>query len=218
MYRNNFRVFRGPELSMPTGSHHYNDLRISKSQELTGVIADADCPKWINGTLPTGKFCPPFGQYTQLGRCGTQGSLLEINADPLRQTPPDDNVRITVEEAVLDLCRRRSAAASQNDDVSEQNLVATATASVGQQPIHCLSRSTDHPEVERVPRFVEEQRSYQPAETSSAQQLLRLCVVERMGNQKPGKEDEGRACVSHSHELLHSVRARQGGHHPNGSG
>jgi len=27
---------------------------------------------------------------------------MEINADPLRQTPSDDNVRITVEEAVRD--------------------------------------------------------------------------------------------------------------------
>jgi hypothetical protein len=27
---------------------------------------------------------------------------MEINADPLRQTPPDDNLRITIEEAVRD--------------------------------------------------------------------------------------------------------------------
>jgi hypothetical protein len=60
------------------------------------------CPKWINGTLPTGKFVRLSANTRSWEGAERKARLLEINADPLRQTPPDDNVRITVEEAVRD--------------------------------------------------------------------------------------------------------------------
>jgi integrase/recombinase XerD len=60
------------------------------------------CPKWINGILPTGRFVRISANTRSWEGAERKARLMEINADPLRQTPSDNNVRITVEEAVRD--------------------------------------------------------------------------------------------------------------------
>jgi integrase/recombinase XerD len=60
------------------------------------------CPKWINGTLPTGKFIRMSANSRSWEGAERKARLLEVNADPLRQEPPDKSIRITIEEAIRD--------------------------------------------------------------------------------------------------------------------
>ena len=60
------------------------------------------CPKWINGLLPTGKFVRISANTRSWEGAERKARLMEINADPLHKTSAEDNVRITIEEAVRD--------------------------------------------------------------------------------------------------------------------
>jgi integrase/recombinase XerD len=60
------------------------------------------CPKWINGTLPTGKFVRVSAKTRSWENAERKARIMEVNADPLRPLRPDVSLRITVEEAVRD--------------------------------------------------------------------------------------------------------------------
>jgi integrase len=49
---------------------------------------------------PTGKFVRTSAKTRSWENAERKARLMEANADPLRQSPPDDGVRITIEEAV----------------------------------------------------------------------------------------------------------------------
>jgi integrase len=59
------------------------------------------CPKWINGTLPTGQFVRVSAKTRSWENAERKARIMEVNADPLRPTRPD-SLRITIEEAVRD--------------------------------------------------------------------------------------------------------------------
>ena len=67
------------------------------------------CPKWINGTLPTGKFVRVSAKTQSWENAERKARIMEVNADPLRQTLPDVSLRITIEEAVRDFLRDEEA-------------------------------------------------------------------------------------------------------------
>jgi integrase/recombinase XerD len=58
------------------------------------------CPKWINGTLPTGIFIRTSAKTRSWENAERKARLMESNADPLRQSPPETSLRITIQEAV----------------------------------------------------------------------------------------------------------------------
>jgi len=58
------------------------------------------CPKWINGTLPTGQFVRVSAKTRSWENAERKARIMEVNADPLRPVLPDVNLRITIEEAV----------------------------------------------------------------------------------------------------------------------
>jgi len=58
------------------------------------------CPKWINGTLPTGEFLRFSAKTRSWETAERKARLREANADPLRSSPPDAGLRITIVEAV----------------------------------------------------------------------------------------------------------------------
>ncbi len=60
------------------------------------------CPKWINGTLPTGQFVRVSAKTRSWENAERKARIMEVNADPLRPVRPDVSLRITVEEAVRD--------------------------------------------------------------------------------------------------------------------
>jgi integrase/recombinase XerD len=67
------------------------------------------CPKWINGTLPTGKFVRVSAKTRSWENAERKARTMDINADPLRQALPDVSLRVTVEEAVRDFLRDEEA-------------------------------------------------------------------------------------------------------------
>jgi integrase/recombinase XerD len=67
------------------------------------------CPKWINGTLPTGTFVRLSAQTRSWENAERKARLMELNADPLRQSPPDLSLRITIEEALQDFLKDEEA-------------------------------------------------------------------------------------------------------------
>jgi integrase/recombinase XerD len=58
------------------------------------------CPKWINGLLPTGEFIRISARTRSWENGERKARLMELNADPLRQSPPDASLRITVKHAI----------------------------------------------------------------------------------------------------------------------
>lgn len=58
------------------------------------------CPKWINGTLATGEFVRVSAKTRSWESAERKARLMEINADPLRQSPPEPSLRITIKDAV----------------------------------------------------------------------------------------------------------------------
>src|SRR5216684_5543533 len=58
------------------------------------------CPKWINGTLPTGQFVRVSAKTRNWENAERKARTMEVNADPLRPVCPDVSLRITVEELV----------------------------------------------------------------------------------------------------------------------
>jgi integrase/recombinase XerD len=58
------------------------------------------CPKWINGMLPSGEFVRVSAKTRSWETADRKARLREANADPLRQSPPDDSLRTTIAEAV----------------------------------------------------------------------------------------------------------------------
>ena len=60
------------------------------------------CPKWINGTLPTGQFVRVSAKTRSWENAERKARIMEVNADPLRPVLPDVSLRITIEEAVRD--------------------------------------------------------------------------------------------------------------------
>ena len=58
------------------------------------------CPKWINGLLPTGEFVRVSAKTRSWETAGRKARLMEANADPLRQSPPEAGLRITIKDAV----------------------------------------------------------------------------------------------------------------------
>jgi hypothetical protein len=67
------------------------------------------CPKWINGTLATGKFIRESAQTRSWETAERKARLMEIDADPMRKAPPEPNWRITIEQAVGDFLRDEEA-------------------------------------------------------------------------------------------------------------
>lgn len=67
------------------------------------------CPKWINGTLPTGKFVRVSAKTRSWENAERKARTMDVNADPLRQALPDVSLRVTVEEAVRDFLRDEEA-------------------------------------------------------------------------------------------------------------
>ena len=58
------------------------------------------CPKWINGTLATGEFVRVSAKTRSWESAERKTRLMEINADPLRQSPPEPGLRIAIKDAV----------------------------------------------------------------------------------------------------------------------
>jgi integrase/recombinase XerD len=58
------------------------------------------CPKWINGLLPTGEFLRTSAKTRSWETAERKARLMEANADPLRQSPPEAGLRITIKDAV----------------------------------------------------------------------------------------------------------------------
>jgi integrase len=67
------------------------------------------CPKWINGTLATGKFIRESAQTRSWETAERKARLMEIDADPLKKAAPEPNWRITIEQAVGDFLRDEEA-------------------------------------------------------------------------------------------------------------
>jgi integrase/recombinase XerD len=67
------------------------------------------CPKWINGTLATGKFIRESAQTRSWETAEQKARLMEIDADPLKKAAPEPNWRITIEQAVGDFLRDEEA-------------------------------------------------------------------------------------------------------------
>lgn len=92
------------------------------------------CPKWINGTLPTGEFVRVAAKTRSWENAERKARLMEINADPLRQSPPDVSLRITIEEAVRDFLKDEEArklaktTTCQSKTLFEQQLLPWAKA------------------------------------------------------------------------------------------
>ena len=47
------------------------------------------CPKWINGTLPTGQFVRVSAKTRSWENAERKARIMEVNADPLRPAIPD---------------------------------------------------------------------------------------------------------------------------------
>ena len=67
------------------------------------------CPKWINGTLPTGQFVRASAKTRSWENAERKARIMEVNSDPLHRTVPDASLRITIEEAVRDFLRDEEA-------------------------------------------------------------------------------------------------------------
>ena len=67
------------------------------------------CPKWINGTLATGKFIRQSAQTRSWETAERKARLMEIDADPMRKVPPEPSWRISIEQAVGDFLRDEAA-------------------------------------------------------------------------------------------------------------
>ncbi len=63
------------------------------------------CPKWINGTLPTGQFVRESARTRSWERAERKARLMEIDADPLKKATLEPNYRIPIEQAVRDFLR-----------------------------------------------------------------------------------------------------------------
>jgi len=59
--------------------------------------------------LPTGEFIRVSAKTRSWENAERRARLMEINADPLRQSPPDVSLRITIEEAVRDFLKDEEA-------------------------------------------------------------------------------------------------------------
>jgi integrase/recombinase XerD len=66
------------------------------------------CPKWINGTLATGKFVRVSAKTRSWETADRKARAMDVEADPLRQDPPDVSLRMTV-QAVRDFLGNEEA-------------------------------------------------------------------------------------------------------------
>ena len=67
------------------------------------------CPKWINGTLPTGKFVRMAAKSRSWEIAERKARHFEAQADPLRKSEPAPSLRITIEHAVKDFLKDEEA-------------------------------------------------------------------------------------------------------------
>ena len=81
------------------------------------------CPKWINGTLATGKFIRESAQTRSWETAERKSRLMEIDADPLKKAAPEPNWRITIEAGGPGFfARRRSEKTPEDLNLPEQDV------------------------------------------------------------------------------------------------
>lgn len=91
------------------------------------------CPKWINGTLPTGEFVRVAAKTRSWENAERKARLMEFNSDPLRPVP-DAALRITIDEAVRGFLKDEEArklaktTTCQSRSLFEQQLLPWAKA------------------------------------------------------------------------------------------
>lgn len=76
-------------------TRHYPPCR-----QIDGSYRRCRCPKWINGMLPTGEFLRTSAKTRSWETAERKARLIESSADPLRPSPPDAGLRITIKKAV----------------------------------------------------------------------------------------------------------------------
>ena len=81
------------------------------------------CPKWINGTLATGKFIRESAQTRSWETAERKARLMEIDADPLKKAAPEPNWRITIEQAVGDFLRDEEARKLQKTSTCQSKML-----------------------------------------------------------------------------------------------
>ncbi|MFL6312988.1 MAG: tyrosine-type recombinase/integrase [Terriglobales bacterium] len=60
------------------------------------------CPKWINGTLPSGQFIRESAGTRSWETAERKVRLIDFQSDPLRPSAPESDCRISIEKAVKD--------------------------------------------------------------------------------------------------------------------
>lgn len=90
------------------------------------------CPKWINGTLPTGQFIRESARTRSWETAERKARLMEFQADPLRPAAPQSECRITIVKAVKDFLadeqgrKLANTSTSQSKTLLEKQLLSWA--------------------------------------------------------------------------------------------
>lgn len=96
------------------------------------------CPKWINGTLTTGEFVRVSATTRSWETAERRARQMETNADPLRQSPPDVSLRVTIEEAVRGFLQDEEARKLAKTTTCQSKTLSSGNSCPGPKPSRSL--------------------------------------------------------------------------------